>query len=45
MDNTPDNLAAWLADPQKVKHGNLMPNLHLSPQQIDALVAYLESTK
>jgi cytochrome c oxidase subunit 2 len=45
LDNTPDNLATWLADPQKVKPGNVMPNLHLSTQQIDALVAYLESTK
>jgi cytochrome c oxidase subunit 2 len=45
LKNTPDNLATWLADPQKVKPGNLMPNLHLSTQQIDALVAYLESTK
>jgi cytochrome c oxidase subunit II len=45
LDNTPDNLATWLTDPQKVKPGNQMPNLHLSPQQIDALVAYLESMK
>ncbi len=45
MDNTPDNLAIWLRDPQQVKHGNLMPNLHLSTQQIDVLVTYLESTK
>jgi cytochrome c oxidase subunit 2 len=45
LDNTPANVATWLGDPQKVKPGNVMPNLHLSTQQIDALVAFLESTK
>ncbi len=45
LDNTPDNLAIWLADPQQVKPGNQMPNLHLSPEQVKALVAFLENTK
>jgi cytochrome c oxidase subunit II len=41
MDSTPQNMAAWLRDPQGVKPGNLMPNLRLTEEQIDALVAYL----
>lgn len=45
LDNTPQNLAQWLADPQKVKPGNLMPNLHLTQAQIDELVAFVASLK
>jgi cytochrome c oxidase subunit 2 len=42
---TSENIARWLANPQKLKPGNLMPNLQLSQDQIQALVAYLESLK
>jgi cytochrome c oxidase subunit II len=45
MENTPVNVARWLADPQAVKPGTLMPNLHLTQDQINALVAYLTSLK
>ncbi|HZQ38752.1 MAG TPA: cytochrome c oxidase subunit II [Dehalococcoidia bacterium] len=45
LDNTPQNLARWLADPQAVKPGNLMPNLKLSSDEIQQLVAYLEGLK
>lgn len=45
LTNTPENVAKWLQDPQALKPGNLMPNLHLSQDQINALVAYLESLK
>jgi cytochrome c1 len=38
-------LAIWLHDPPAVKPGSIMPNLHLSDQQISQLVAYLESLK
>lgn len=41
--NTPDELRKWLADPNSIKPGSNMPNLQLSPQQLDALVAYLEA--
>ena len=34
---------AWLHDPNAVKLGSKMPNYHLSDDEIDALVAYLES--
>jgi cytochrome c oxidase subunit 2 len=43
--NTPADLSRWLADPQVVKPGNDMPNLKLTPDQINALVAFLESLK
>ncbi len=45
MDLTPDNLKRWLNDPQKVKPGTLMKIPPLTPDQIDALVAYLTSLK
>jgi cytochrome c oxidase subunit 2 len=45
LKNTPANLARWLHDPQAVKPGALMPNLHLSQPEIHALVAYLEGLK
>ena len=41
--NTPANLAAWLRNPQAVKDGADMPNLGLTQDQINELVAYLES--
>jgi cytochrome c oxidase subunit 2 len=43
LENTPENLAAWLADPQAIKPGTAMPNLGLTEQEITNLVAYLES--
>ena len=45
LDNTPENLASWLRDPQAVKPGNHMPNLNLSEAQINELVAYMETLK
>jgi cytochrome c oxidase subunit 2 len=42
---TPHNLAKWLADPPAVKAGSLMPNLNLSPADIESLVAYLQTLK
>lgn len=45
MDNTPENVARWLRDPPAVKPGSKMPNLNLTEDQIQKLVAYLESLK
>jgi cytochrome c oxidase subunit II len=45
LENTPANLAAWLHDPDQFKPGSHMPNLHLSPKDLNALVAYLETLK
>ena len=39
--NTPENLRRWLAEPDVVKPGSHMPNLHLSDHDLDLLVAYL----
>ncbi|MEJ2208109.1 MAG: cytochrome c oxidase subunit II [Anaerolineae bacterium] len=45
LTNTPENLTKWLADTQAVKPGIHMPNMNLSQDQIQALVAYLEASK
>jgi cytochrome c oxidase subunit II len=45
LENTAENLHTWLQDPPAVKPGSIMPNLHLTPQEIDALVAYLQSLR
>jgi cytochrome c oxidase subunit 2 len=45
LENTPENLTAWLKNPQAVKPGNHMPNLGLTDPQINQLVAYLETLK
>ncbi len=43
--NTYENMATWLANPQAIKPGTIMPNLHLSQTQIDNLVAFLVNLK
>ncbi|HZP46147.1 MAG TPA: cytochrome c oxidase subunit II [Candidatus Binataceae bacterium] len=45
MDNTPENLALWIHNPDAVKPGANMPTLGLSGHDLNALVAYLESLK
>ena len=41
--NTPENLRAWILDPQRIKPGVLMPGyLDLSEEDLAALVEYLE---
>ena len=45
LDNTPENLATWLAKPQAVKPDNLMRIPALSGETIQDLVAFLESLK
>lgn len=45
LPNTAENLSAWLANPQAIKPGNIMPNLNLRPQDREALVEYLHSLK
>jgi cytochrome c oxidase subunit 2 len=43
--NNLGHLAGWIIDPQKIKPGVLMPQHNLSPQDLRALLAYLESLK
>jgi cytochrome c oxidase subunit 2 len=45
LQNTPQDLTTWLSNPPGVKPGSIMPNLHLTPEQINELVAYLQSLK
>jgi mono/diheme cytochrome c family protein len=47
--NSPDFLRRWLADPQAIRPqtapafgpSGTMPNLHLSPDEIEALIAFI----
>jgi cytochrome c oxidase subunit II len=43
LENTPENLARWLSDPQAVKPFNQMVINKLSQDEVEALVAYLSS--
>ncbi len=45
LNNTPDNVARWIANPADIKPGANMPALLLPGPKMDALVAYLESLK
>ena len=45
IENTPANLTAWITDSQRIKRGNVMPPFALSADDMQALVAYLESLK
>ena len=46
LDNTPENLRAWIVDPQRIKPGVLMPGYpDLSDEDLRALVEYLEGLK
>ena len=46
LDHTPDNLRAWLTDPQRIKPGALMPGYPLmSDADMQALVEYLGGLK
>jgi cytochrome c oxidase subunit 2 len=39
------HLYAWVADPQSAKPGNHMPHIPLEPDQLHAIVAYLETLR
>lgn len=43
--NNKGHLSAWLADPQGIKPGNLMPATPLSPEDFKALLHYLNGLK
>jgi len=45
LPNTPSMLAAWIADPQRLKPGVNMPAHPISGEDMQALVAYLETLK
>jgi cytochrome c2 len=39
------NLRQWLTNPHQIKPGTQMPNMNLSEEELDAIVAYLDSLK
>jgi cytochrome c oxidase subunit 2 len=41
VENTPENLRRWVADPQPIKPGCLMPAFGLSDRERDDIVRYL----
>ncbi|MCL7489452.1 MAG: c-type cytochrome [Desulfobulbaceae bacterium] len=41
--NSEGSLAGWIANPQTIKPGSLMPRSFLSPEDLHALTAYLRS--
>ena len=43
--NTRANLAKWIVDAQSFKPGNLMPPIHMPPDDVTALLDYLESQR
>lgn len=43
LENTVGNLAAWVSDPQAIKPGAKMPPTTLDSEELQALVAYLQS--
>jgi len=43
--NSPENLRAWVKDPQAIKPGNFMPDMQLDSKELDEVVAYLSSLK
>ena len=45
LPNNSANLARWITEPDKVKPGNLMPPTALSPDDLAAVIAYLEGLK
>jgi cytochrome c oxidase subunit 2 len=45
LDNTPENLAKWITNPDEINPGANMPTLGISGAELNDLVAYLESLK
>lgn len=45
LPNTRGHLGGWIADPQALKPGNLMPASDLSSEELNLLLVYLESLR
>lgn len=45
LDNNRANLAGWIVNAQSLKPGNHMPPMYLTPDELQAILAYLESLK
>jgi cytochrome c oxidase subunit 2 len=44
-ENTTENLERWIADPDLIKQGSLMPSMHLTPDQVQEVTAYLNTLR
>jgi cytochrome c oxidase subunit II len=44
-ENTPEKLRLWIQSPDAIKPGSLMPAMQLSDENLDAVVAYLETLR
>ena len=45
VENNRGNLGGWIVNAQAIKPGNLMPPVSLEPEELHALIAYLESRR
>jgi len=45
MTNLGDHLSQWIADSQKIKPGNRMPPHNLSPEDLQAVIDYMQTLK
>ena len=45
IENTPQNLRAWIKDPAQIKPGVLMPTLGLTDAETDAIATFLEGLR
>lgn len=45
IQNTPDNMAYWIEDPQKMLPGNAMPRIGISPNDARDITAFLYTLK
>ena len=45
LPNTPGYLSAWIADPQKLKPGTLMPRVVLAAGELQAIGGFLQTLK
>ena len=42
-ENTTEDLERWIDDPDLIKPGSLMPSMHLTPDQVHEITAYLNT--
>jgi cytochrome c len=45
INNSPENMALWIEDPQRVLPGNAMPNMGISPKEARDIAAFLYSLR
>lgn len=45
FENTPDNLRKWIDNPDSMKPGSLMPPMHLTDHDLNAVTAYLTTLR